>query len=179
MIDLETMGITKRSAIISLGAVMFDIEDEKITHSFYTNIALSSCVKMGLETDKAALDFWAKDDNKAARDEMTKNQFEVQHALRLFVTWCHESSPQGIIPWANGATFDLVILEWALQSCSIKVPWNFRFESDYRTFKRLYPQIRVPRVGTKHNALDDATHQATHLMRILKSLNIKEETTTR
>lgn len=179
MLDVETMGLSSRAAITSLGAVIFDIDEEKITQEFYTNIILSSSVKMGMETDKKTFEWWARDDNKAARDEMSRNQLDLEVAIRMFIRWCHQHSPQGIIAWSYGVSFDIVVLEYAIRSCGMKIPWHYRNISDYRTLKRLYPQVRVPRTSMLHNSIEDARFQAVHLMRILNSINVREEVTTR
>jgi DNA polymerase III epsilon subunit-like protein len=172
MIDLETMSTAKTAAILSIGAVKFDIEEEKIIGEFYQNVELSSCIHLGMHTMQDTLDWWAKDSQKEARDTLTKDAVELDTALLKFLDWIND---EGIIPWANGATFDIPILENAFKVCRRPVPWKFYNESCYRTFKRMYPSILVSRDGMKHNALDDAKYQAKHLMRILKSLKLSED----
>jgi hypothetical protein len=170
MIDLETMSIEKNAAILSIGAVEFDIETKRLGEEFYQNITLSSCVWLGMHRSAATLNWWALDENKAARDTLTKDAVSIELATARFCQWCSGE----IIPWSNGATFDIVILENAIKLCNRIVPWRFFNESCYRTFKRMYPEIVIPRQGIKHNALHDAKHQARHLLAILSELHLKE-----
>ena len=181
MIDLETMSTEPTAAILSIGAVTFDIEIRAITGRFYQNISLSSCILLGLHKSQSTLDWWAKDENKAARDALTKDAVDIREGLRRFIDWCEGPNKDEVIPWSNGAVFDIPIIKHAMHACYLKEPWKFYNESCYRTLKRLYPQIIPPsRAGlTKHNALDDSIFQATHLMNILSAIKVSEEVTTR
>lgn len=171
MIDLETMSTEPTASILSIGAVKFDIEEEKITGTFYQNVELSSCLQLGMHRMQSTLDWWTQDNHKEARDALTKEAVPIWEACNRFVAW----SGDDIIPWSNGATFDIPILKHALHLCRLKEPWHFRNESCFRTLKRLFPTVLVASVGMKHNALDDATYQATRLMRILKCLKLAED----
>lgn len=173
MIDLETMSLSKTAAIISIGAVEFDLEEETLGKEFYQNVELSSCIKLGLTREIDTLNWWAKPENKEARDSLTKNAMDIEIAIPMFLEYCAGD----IIPWSNGATFDIVILEHAIKTCRHKVPWKYYNESCMRTFKRLYPSVIVAKEGLKHNALSDAKNQARLLMRILNSLKLSQETT--
>jgi hypothetical protein len=44
MIDLETLGLTANSVVLSIGAVFFDLEGEDLGPTFYTNVDRESCV---------------------------------------------------------------------------------------------------------------------------------------
>ena len=46
MLDLETMGTKSNSAIISIGAVEFDILTGKTGREFYRNVSLQSCISL-------------------------------------------------------------------------------------------------------------------------------------
>lgn len=163
MIDLETMSREKNAAILSIGAVVFNIESHVLGREFHQNVTLSSCVMLGLHRSAETLNWWSLDENKEARDALTKNAVSLDVAIGRFLAWCGGE----IIPWSNGSTFDLVILEHAIRTCNRKVPWRFDNESCYKTLRRMLPQIVVPRHGLKHNTLDDARYQARHLMAIL------------
>lgn len=171
MIDLETLSLLPNAAIISIGAVKFDPFEGVITSSFYQNVDQSSSLLLGMHRDPKTLDWWAADERKEARSMLTTNAIDIALAVQRFVDWC---GTDGIIPWSKGAAFDLPILKstiFAIKGNDPKeVPWKYRDESCYRTLARLYPGILPPRTGVSHNALDDATYQANHLMSILKSI---------
>jgi DNA polymerase III epsilon subunit-like protein len=175
MIDLETMSTEPNAAILSIGAVVMDFESKELREEFYTNVTLSSCIHMGMHRSESTKDWWAKDENKAARDALTKDAAPIDKAIDMFLAWCARLSVQqnDIVPWSNGAAFDLPIIEHAIKACNKIVPWPFYHQSCFRTMKRLFHSIRVPRTGIKHNALDDAKTQARHLLAILESLYVK------
>lgn len=182
MIDLETVSVRDNAAIISIGAVVFDREEQKLRSEFYQNVELSSCLKLGLNREQGAIDWWAKDENKEARNLLTRDAINIRDALARFTHFCgggKDPDPATIAPWANGATFDLVIMKNAYAACGMAHPWKYFNESCYRTFKRVYPQVPRPTQTMKHHALEDAKYQARHLMAILDALTVKEETTTR
>ena len=69
--------------------------------------------------------------------------------------------------WGNGATFDNVILANAYRGAGLPVPWKFWNDKCYRTIKGFFPQIKLQRIGTHHNAQDDAESQAWHLINMV------------
>jgi exodeoxyribonuclease VIII len=177
MIDLETVSVKDNAAIISIGAVEFDIEEQRLLEEYYQNVELSSCLRLGLNREQGSIDWWAKDENKAARNELTRDAIHIRDALIKFTNWCGDEN--NVAPWSNGATFDLVIMKQAYIACSMRHPWKHFNESCYRTFKRMYPKVTRPTQTMKHHALEDAKYQARHLMTILNAITMKEETTTR
>jgi exodeoxyribonuclease VIII len=44
--------------------------------------------------------------------------------------------------------------------------WEFWKDKCYRTVKGMYPDVKMERSGTHHNALDDAFYQTLHLIAI-------------
>lgn len=73
--------------------------------------------------------------------------------------------------WGNGADFDNVILASVYKRIGMEQPWLYRNNRCYRTLKALHPEIPIERVGTHHNAVDDAESQARHLLAIMRSIN--------
>jgi len=69
--------------------------------------------------------------------------------------------------WANGPSFDLVILETAFKRTKVNVPWRFWHHRCFRTIKDIggelglvYPKEPEGEEDVLHNALDDAKRQA-------------------
>jgi exodeoxyribonuclease VIII len=52
------------------------------------------------------------------------------------------------------------------------VPWQFWNSRCYRTVKSLYPDNKLKRSGTYHNAVDDAESQARHLIELLAKADL-------
>lgn len=183
MIDLETMSVTKKAAILSIGAVTFDPRLFTQPHkeveydSFYANVSLASCEEIGLVTDSSTMEWWERPSQVEAWQSLQVNQLNIRVALLSLRRWLlGDTDIENIEVWANGTSFDLAILETAYLFCELPHPWKFFNERDYRTMKMLYSDVeRSQFLGRKHNALDDAAFQAAHLMKIMRhihSLNI-------
>ncbi len=161
MLDLETMGTNSNAAIIAIGAVRFD---KKVTDKFYEVVTLQSCVDAGLEMDASTVMWWM-DQSKEARDQFKRDGIKLKFALFQFAAWAGE----GAEVWGNGASFDNAILANAYSKCGLEQPWAFYNDRCYRTVKSMNKDIKLKRVGTYHNAVDDAESQALHLIEILSA----------
>jgi exodeoxyribonuclease VIII len=159
MLDLETMGNGGNAAIIAIGAVRFDKE---VTDKFYEVVTLQSSIDAGLEMDASTVMWWM-DQTKEARDQFKRDGVTLQTALMRFGNWAGEDAEV----WGNGASFDNSILSNAYRKCGLAQPWYFWNDRCYRTVKSMNTSIKLKRVGTYHNAVDDAESQALHLIEIL------------
>lgn len=166
MLDLETLGKHPGSVIVSIGAVKFD--DKKILESFYTRVDPESCVEAGLRMDASTV-LWWMGQNEPARKEICQLGQSLSHALNEFRTFVGGADPE---VWGNGATFDNVLLSEAYRVAKIARPWKYHNERCYRTVKNMFPSVPLQLTGTAHNALDDATAQAEHLIAIMKAYKV-------
>lgn len=162
MVDLETMGTRPNAPIVAIGAVTFDVN--AVYDEFYVNVDLESAVNDGhAVVDPKTVQWWMEQDT-AARAALREDRKKILTALYMFRDWLKPDEPEGV--WGNGATFDNVILSEAYRRLNLTSPWPFWADRCYRTMKNMYPQIELERVGTHHNALDDAKSQAAHLIKI-------------
>jgi hypothetical protein len=160
MVDLETLGNTSSSAIVSIGAAKFTADG--VLDTFYRRIDLQSCIRAGLKMDVNTVEWWMHQSDEA-RAVFTQPGVGLRVALQDFSVWY----PKGGCLWGNGATFDNVILTNAYRACDLEPPWPYWGDRCYRTVKALYKHIEADKFdGVKHNALDDALHQARHLIKI-------------
>lgn len=171
MIDLETMGVGPTAAIISIGAVIFDLNTRLLGGEFYVAVDLASSVAAGGVMDVATVLWWMQQSDEA-RAVLADGGKDIVGALRDLSAWIGFNLlavPPGdpCIIWCCGASFDHVILGSAYRACHLKQPWEFRYERDYRTVKALHRHVPMQRSGTHHNALDDAVNQAQHLIDML------------
>lgn len=167
MLDLETMGNGPNAAIIAIGAVFFDYENEQLGESFYETISLQSSVNGGGEIDASTVIWWLQQTD-SARKAVTTGQEPMQFVLELFSEWIAKNQDgEPVKMWGNGAAFDNVILALAYNRHHIPQPWHYQNDRCYRTLKALFPQIEYKQTGTKHIAIDDAINQAAHLIEIL------------
>jgi DNA polymerase III alpha subunit (gram-positive type) len=166
MLDLETMGNDSKSAIIAIGAVAFN--NNEVVDKFYTQINLASSMQNGGFIDGSTVMWWLKQSNEA-RSAFADNDNapHLQSALLEFGNWYNKVNGGEV--WGNGAMFDNSILSSAYKNCGFEQPWKFWDDMCYRTVKNMNKHIKLNRVGTYHNAVDDAESQALHLIEILKS----------
>ena len=171
MLDLETMGNGNRAAIIAIGAVMFNASGIR-EDGFYAQVSLDSSIRQGLEMDTSTVLWWLQQSEEArAAFKGNENAEPLIVVLNDFAKWL--SRWGNIQMWGNGAAFDNTILSAAYHKCNIEQPWMFWNDRCYRTMKALFPDVKQERVGTLHNALDDATTQALHLIEICNKHGIK------
>lgn len=164
MLDLETLGTTPGSVILSIGAVRFG--GGEILDTFHEIIAPKSCVDLGMNVDIGTVQWWMQQSDEA-RQQLTLPGSPLKSVLRRFADWLADDDSE---IWGNGAASDNVWLAEAYRLAGIAQPWSFRGDRCYRTIKNLHPEIEFEPFGTAHNALNDAIAQAKHLMRILPNL---------
>lgn len=169
MLDLETMGNGSNATIIAIGAVFFD--SENVLSEFYVNVNRQSCEDRGMISDESTIKWWSKQ-SEDAKSALLNEQEDVIDALEMFSDWLNDNGVpiKDVEMWGNGAMFDNTILGNAYKTCGMSIPWKFWNDRCYRTVKNMYPDIKLSRVGTHHNAVDDAKSQAYHLINILKSI---------
>ena len=174
MVDCETLGTLADAPIMSIGAVRFDPFSEEIAdQGFYRSITLQSNFDHGRRTSEDTLKWWMGQaaTNPGAATVFTEPKIDLETALSEFVAWywdyethIHKKQilKRDTLLWSNGADFDIPMINHALDSCRIPIPWNFWNSRCVRTYKNLpgAERLRVPRIGTYHNALGDAITQA-------------------
>ena len=171
MIDLETMGLAHNAAIISIGVTHFNATEIKDT--FYTNVLLQSCIDVGLSTTPSTVDWWKtqSEDARSAWDD--PHAPSIIDALKGLQDWMYsKGNLNDIVPWGNGADFDITILRNAFEAVAADPPWKYWNHRCFRTLKGVFPVVVMPREGTHHNALDDAKHQTKILQVLAQRHNI-------
>lgn len=164
MLDLETMGNGPNAAIIAIGACEFG--PAGIGRTFYEIVSLESSVLCGGVIDASTVLWWMKQSD-AARSAFERPGVTLPLALSRFTAWIAPDSEV----WGNGAAFDNVILASAYRRLNVEPPWKFWNDCCYRTVKKRSAVPQPARQGVAHNALDDAIHQARHLMAIDNPVN--------
>lgn len=170
VIDLETLGKGPTAPILEIGAV--EVADYGLGRRFHRYIDLNDALLYG-KPDADTILWWlgeAPDDARkelhaALRDGLVTT---LVVALLELDRWLVEDV-QSTGVWANGASFDLGILNHAYQSCGIhNRQMDFRAERDLRTaFDLLWRPERDESLGTRHNALADAMMDARRLWEVL------------
>lgn len=162
MIDLETLGNTPQTPVVSLGATFFCPDTKQKGPTFYMVLNTKEQISDGRKPDQSTLDWWARQspEARAVFDQPTKPTVEV---LETFTAWFKAN--RGKYVWGNGSTFDISILEDMYRMYNLKCPWLFYNVMDLRTFKRFVANgEKLVKSGVNHNALDDAVSQTDYVL---------------
>lgn len=162
MVDIETLGLDRGAAILSIGAVKFDIEE--IGDTFEASISRESCEAAGLTVDEGTLEWW-QDQSDAAREVLDGGD-DLEDVLQDFTLWAGGADEV----WANSPSFDCEMLIEAGKAVGVPMPWEFYEERDVRTVKSLPVAPELEHDGVEHDALDDAIHQARIVQTTLRRL---------
>ncbi|HDB9327985.1 TPA: 3'-5' exoribonuclease [Escherichia coli] len=176
MIDLETMGTNTNAPIVVIGAVFFDPQTGEIGPVFYIVINLTDAMNTGAVPDGGTIKWWLKQSSEA-RAAILTDQVKLKDALSRFREFINECSDEKFVQvWGNGATFDNAILRTSYERLDIPCPWRYHNDRDVRTIVELGKTIDfdartvIPFEGVRHNALDDARHQAKYVSAIWQKL---------
>jgi hypothetical protein len=166
MLDLETMGNRSNTAIVSIGAVEFNIVTGETGREFYKVVDLQSCLDEGLKVQASTIYWWMQQDQKA-RERICEKGEHIAMVLEDFNVWMQDCVDKVRI-WGNGARFDIGILEDAYVACCMDTPWNFRKEMDVRTLVSFAPHVKenMPFEGVYHDPVDDCKHQIKYCSKI-------------
>lgn len=170
-IDLEGLGLRPNAAVIAIGACALDRESGKLHPTpFYQVIKLDSALRAGT-VDGSTLMWWVQQESEAREaifsQEAQASARDLASTLASFNDWWRSLNGDKICPWGNGATADITWLESAYQhSVGLQTPWAAHFWTirDQRTLLDAAWEAcffeKPAMKGLKHNARDDAIHQA-------------------
>ncbi len=166
MLDLETLGRGPESAILSIGAVVFDpvrgligYEEE---NKFELNVDPASCQKFGMKIEGETVMWWLKQNDYARSALWAPEQVQIIKALHLFRAWYVTKQIKHV--WAHGATFDPVIMAQAYLLCQgASPPWDYWDVRDTRTVYAAAQYAPIKRRHGAHVAINDAVSQAEHV----------------
>lgn len=163
MLDLETLGLTADSVILSIGAVKFNLDGTICDDCHYSICSLSSQSSRHINGDTLA---WWMQQSDSAKSVFTSINISLHTALMNLKRFVDRDDYK---LWSNGADFDIPIIAHALRTNGIEPlvkHWNHRC---FRTIKEEYKSCpKPPFEGAQHNALMDAIHQAKWLIDIYR-----------
>jgi hypothetical protein len=168
MLDFETLGTQPDTAVLSLGAVMFN-RDKILAEKLWV-----FDVQGQLDNDRSVkfetLIWWLQQ-GEAAKSVFKRSRetgIKIRDFLPQFIAFTEPY--KNLRVWGNGASFDVSIIENLLEVGKIKTPWLFYNSRCYRTMKSCFgiDPKDGSFSGTKHDALDDARHQTNKLLEYWK-----------
>jgi hypothetical protein len=168
MIDIETLGTTPGSVILSIAAVRFDMNTGEVSDYITMVIDIQSCLDIGMEVDGDTLMWWMNLD-QGAREHLSGATVRIEDGLEALSRFLRDEDKV----WGNSARFDFGLLADASTRLGFGLPWNFRNERDVRTLVSFKPEVKDEVVfeGDPHNPLDDCKHQINYCHLIWKFLN--------
>jgi hypothetical protein len=169
-IDLETLGVSPDSVILTLGAVKFNIKDGSTVDELYLRINVDQQLDQGRVVDENTLKWWGEQDKDVMFEALNPDGRigleDAVHHLNKFLVGVSKI-------WCQGAGFDSVILEHLYRSMKKPIPWQYWQIQDSRTLFNLLPEDPRKLFPAKlHNALDDCKSQTSALLYTFNKLGI-------
>lgn len=168
MLDLETLGTSPGCAVLSLGAVEFDLDPDAsqggVLRSFKYNVSLQSCLDVGLTVEGATVEWWLQQSQAAQLGLLVPQPSPLPLVLGAWSEWfagCQGGAKAARL-WSHGASFDPPLLQACYRACGsgFKEPWNYKLVRDTRTlFDLTGVKLEPPAQGVAHDALDDCLAQ--------------------
>ncbi len=159
-IDIESLGTEPGAVILSIGAVVVDIDAGTVSNTFQRNITVMSSLMAGLTTDSETIKWWSDPARDEARSYLSADQVSLRDALNDLSAWLVYNGMTHI--WAKPPKFDIGLLEAAYRACNLPIPWTHRQPLCVRTAIRWsgLDEKSIAFAGVEHVATDDAIHQA-------------------
>lgn len=164
MVDLETLGLSADSTIVSVGAVVFT--KDGIEAEGYWPLHLDQPDR---HADLGTIKWWMQQDDAARSVFSEKTVVALRHALEELARQFDKDT----LIWCNGANFDEPMLAHAYKQAGLRTPWAYKNVRCFRTVRAQHRDVDVGEQGTKHNALDDARWQAQTLIAIMQKTGVE------
>lgn len=173
MLDLETFDNLATTAIVQIGAVVFDRDTGNIIEEFKADVDPQSCIEVGLTIGVDTIMWWLKQSEEARASITSTPRGRIQEVLANFNSFItrHEPDPRKVNVWCH-ATFDFPIMQNAYKAIDKDPPWHYRSARDLRTLTDLAGTniYAIRRKGTYHDALSDCKHQIKQFRMCMQAL---------
>lgn len=174
MLDLETLDTGPDAVILTFGAVKFsEFTDEEPSSPLYLRIKIDEQSTLGRSISQDTLNWWSTQD-PAAQEEAFSEEDRV--SLDNFTSQLSKYVVGADKVWAQGPTFDIVILENLYRMIGKTAPWAFWQIRDSRTLLDLGDDSVKKNNASAHNALADAYFQAQAVQSIYRELGVEQKT---
>lgn len=177
VLDVETLSLEPNSALMSIGAVNFDLHTGEVRSQFYINVDWELDIRRGGAVDDDTRAWWQLPQNAKSWAESNSDPVDPAEAVVKFQAWLLEccpslySSPRDYNIWAMGSEFDPPILNsfyrrW--MPTTGKPPRDLlprHSLADMRFLMKLFRGRVAKPAEVTHNALQDACDQYTTIMK--------------
>jgi len=172
MLDIETLGTCPDCVVLTLGAVKFNpYTKEDVAGGIYCKPDVDDQIARGRIVREDTMEWWSQQ-AEAVREEAlgTEGRIPVEQMLKELNRFLVGA---GNI-WAQGAVFDIGILEHLYKQYDMVPNWQFWQISDSRTLFKVHGDPRVKGKEGLHNALEDCVSQAEAVQTIYSNLGIEK-----
>lgn len=175
MIDIETLGRRNDTAIVEIGAVAFNPEDNKYISSFHIVISKDHWLDHNRTATMETLMWWITNNHQNISN-ILKGISTYEEALDSLSDFINEYKSDNTRIWTKGP-MDLFALKDLYEVLNKSIPWEFWQPRDIRTLSDIPGWEKISTKKNTHNALEDAINQVEELqMNIAKLIKNRPST---
>ena len=170
-IDIETLGISPDTVVLTIGGIKFDpMEDDGLHSEFYYRLNADEQIDMGRTVDEKTLEWWETQSEEVKAEALdTNDRIPVEETLKALNKWLVGVDKL----WCQGPVFDIGILENLYKQIGLHHNWPFYIIRDSRTLFSLMDKDPRKEIDfAAHNALADAIVQSLCIQKVYKKLNL-------
>jgi len=168
MLDIETMGVTMKAAIVQIGAAYFNRVTGEVGDTIRINIDANTCVDYGFAVEPDTMYWWMQQGGKSVASILKPPLVNIASGLAYF----NEFAKKADKVWCH-ATFDFPLIMVYYKKHGIYPNFRFTAARDIRTLTDLgnHDWDNLPeREGVEHDALDDCLFQIKYCMKCINSI---------
>ncbi len=170
-IDIETLGTSPDTVVLTIGGIKFDpMADDELHSEFYYRLDVDEQIDMGRTVDEKTLEWWETQSEEVKAEALdTNDRIPVEETLKALNKWL-----VGVDKiWCQGPVFDIGILENLYKQIGLHHNWPFYIIRDSRTLFSLMDKDPRKEIDfAAHNALADAIVQSLCIQKVYKKLGI-------
>ena len=177
MIDIEALGKSQDSVILTIGALLFDptsespwaenaiydpISGHTIPSELNVRVDVDEQEALGRTTDDETVKWWSQQTPEAIEEALgEQDRISLKTALEMLSRMMQACGPKkSARVWSKGPTYDIVMLGHAYDQVNLPAPWTFWNVRDARTVYGICPTLDTKKNGPiSHRALDDCRNQ--------------------
>ena len=173
-IDIETLGASPDTVVLTIGGIKFDPKVEDGMHSeFHYRLDADEQIAMGRSVDEKTIQWWETQPEDVKNDAFSpEGRIPVEETLKALNKWLVGVDKL----WCQGPVFDIGIMQDLYTGIDLHWNWNFWDIRDSRTLFGLMPKDPRKEIDfAAHNALADAIVQSLCIQKVYKSLGMNNE----